>query len=443
MLTQNSRRVAANLIASLMGQVKLEVKPNTPLAMLMNSSLASDSSDITANVNDQGLNVHDEAMNALIDQGHKYLQASMHRARSVVLPMVRDIEDEVLQSVTQHVAGLVEYSIVPRVYPEVLDVPSFIAMADIHGDWIGILNNPMPPGMFPTIDWEHDLDKIKVGIEKIDAAMECKDKEELLRSIYDTWRKDPRAHLGTMNIYHGVKYTTTSFWLVSALLNSQEELGIKIADTQLVYFKALQLWLAHEVRTLVARRERNFEKGQLVLDIAGKTIHVNGDVYNKYLKAGGRPEVIMGGAVRNLTLTRSAAVKEEAEHLEVYDGYARGIESQVKSMRLEAIRTMLPQVFTKYITEHPEYEFDLAKLQPAIHDSMRRMAIASDDLYPSVRQLVCDVLFPNTDTLVVLGRIDDLMKNNPDMDAADAATSCYVSLLVDFYISQLNITKVV
>lgn len=443
MLTRNDYQLAESLKQCITGTTTVTVREGTPLAALMEVSIASDFSDITSQSSPTGLNVHDAEMERIVSMGRTYLEASLHRARGVVLPMVNSITEDAQQRVTDRMVKLTEFEIRPVKYPSVLDVPSFIALADAEGGYLDTLGNGIPGHMIPNIDFDTKMDVFKLGIEKIDTAARedgltpdfCK---YVLSAVCEKITDTIDIHVNA----HGVTFSPLALYVVRTLLSCEDKLDITLSDGTRTYLDAMALYLSNRVRLLVSRRERGFEKGTLITSISRQRANVNNDVYKKYLRDGGRPEVIMGAILKGAYVTLSQAKEEEEMFLDVYDSYIRHTSTQVKSMRAEAYRSLIPSVLLEYIKDDEELASRLDELAPCINKCMRQIAINSEDIYPAVRQLVCNVIYPNSDTLLVLSRIDDLMAQYPDMDSADAATACYTSLLVDFYMSQVVITGV-
>lgn len=445
MLTNNDHKRAGYALGGSLGRLKLDVRPGTPLERVMHESISPTGEDITGISNGVGNNTHDIVIAQAVEQGVKYLHASMHRARAVVLPMVNDLTDQLNAAVTERVSSITEFSIKPIKHLKILDVASFVALAEQTGNWEDTLKTPLPSSMFPKVDYDTQMDDLVIGINTIDeAADEFKVNVETIKYVHAALANNPVANIDTYVNQMGPHFAPIALYLVKALQVNEEKLDYNTDETIRLYLRALEIWLSSRVTRVVARREQAYERGNVILSHYGKNIEVNSDTYNAYLKAGGSPEGVMGAVIlgRSVPLNRTILEQGQTEFLDAYDAYVTKMKAQVVSMRAEAYRTLLPAMLFDYMKDLESNELPLDVLQVKIREAMAKVAIKASDIYPAVRQLVCEVLYPKADTLVVLSRIDDLMEENPDMDAADAATACYVSLLTDYYYSQLTVEKV-
>lgn len=443
MLTNKDLSIAEQLVQAMGGQVKVSVRPNTPLARLMDVSIGGDGSDITRELSMAGTNIHDIEVGNLIELGDQYLKASLARARSGALPIINDLVDLVNTKATSRTIELTEFTIVPRKQPALYDVPSFMSLALVEGEYMETLRSDLPSNMLPSIDFEAAMEHIKTGVEKIDAAAEADGlTPAFCQYAYSTIGDDLINKLDMHVEHKGEVFPALLVVLINCLLNKEEKLDIELSATVRVYLQAVLYLLSGRIKQKTARRERNFEKGTLILGISGRCITVNNDVYKKYLTNGGRPEVIMGAAIDNALITLATAKEDGDRYLDIYDGFIKRSAVQAKSMRGEIIRKLLPSEFVDYLNDGERSKEEMSELVPYINSAMEQVTVDTADIYPAVRQLVCNVMYPKSDTLKVLSRIDDLMKQNPDMDAADAATACYTSILTEFYVNQLIIEKV-
>ena len=440
MLTRKDVGLASDAILAAEGRLDVKVRPGTPLALLMDVSVDSNGEDITGHIATTGVNVHDEVMASVIAQGEAYLQQSMFRARSVVLPICNDLVDAIQGEVTKRVIKQTELTIVKTNFAELMNVPSFMSMVQTEMVYDELIRRPLPINALPPIRFEDVMDKLKVGVANIDEAGSEFLNPTFTSYVWSVITGNVAVDIDRFISEMGPSFAVGAFYVLECILRNEQQLDITISDAVRLYIKAVCAFLASRIRILDSRRQRGIELGRLITAVGGKTIYVNGDTYNAYLKAGGSPEVIMGASFEGVPRTRSEIESRADTYLEAYDKYVRSNQTQVKSMRSEAIRVVMPTLFYDYIRTEEKYKDSLIELRECINDKMNMVAINENDIYPSVRQLVCSVLYPKADTLKVLSRIDELLKANPDMDQADAATACYTSLLTDFMFSQLIVT---
>lgn len=443
MLTPKTKAAADALADAISGKVTLTVRPGTPLAALMDVTIDSQGNDVTHERSIAGVNLHDHILQeSMIRVTMDYLHKSQHRARSVVLPIINDVMEDAHRGVQGRIAEQTQFKITRDKYSPLMDVPSFLSMTDIDFAYEGILSKSLPSHLLPEIDFNAVTDLMKVNVGKIDEAGKSYLNNSFAQKVWVSVSNDFEGRLTDTMIREGREYAPGAFYVLKCILLNEEALDISLQDSVRLYIEAACALLAARIRFQDSRRKAAIETGNVIESYSDLNIRVNGDNYNRYLKDGGTPEAVMGAALmgRGGVVTRDYLFSHASAIVETYDAYVASQQAQLKSMRAEAYRVVLPQALFDYVKDMEEYKGRIVELRESIWAKMDMVALNEADIYPAVRQLVCTVLYPKADTLKVLSRMDELLRNNPDMDSADASTACYSSLLVDYLLSQVIVS---
>lgn len=160
-------------------------------------------------------------------------------------------------------------------------------------------------------------------------------------------------------------------------------------------------------------------------------IVVNGEVYDRFLKEGGSPEVIFGGI--------SEQVRGYRELLDKRDYFCKAwgriyslLQSTATSERYNALKEGLALAVAKVINRMSDDESPVPKI--VLHERLReRMKHVKqkdmENLYLVSRKAICRVIFPHTDAEKMLLAIDDATRAHPEMEVREAALLAAIDFL--------------
>lgn len=206
------------------------------------------------------------------------------------------------------------------------------------------------------------------------------------------------------------------------------------------------------IGNLLENRSRDFATKNLVLKFAAgrpwlgesssRTIIVNGDVYDKFIDAGGSPEVLMGANMLDRNGNYDQLLANGERYMKEWEKNERLIQSTIDA-RLTGITTQgLNRAFEKLVREQDDST--LANTKESIIQTARAYTSnlppqALDALDVTVRFMVCDYLYPQKHARRLLEQIDRVAERNPDMDIRMAATYATIDLLVDWVVESIQV----
>lgn len=232
----------------------------------------------------------------------------------------------------------------------------------------------------------------------------------------------------------GVRMTLDNYRLAIALVKQQA--GLKIS-----------LLLKEIAR--VDRDRQMVMSYPAVRSIGGNTtvsIVVVDYLYNQWLSDGGAPEILFGAALSD-RLTDPAILLEKREYyIGVWTREVAMMRSSRTSTRLAVARRCIKDELTRYVNE--QVDGDLASIGLNKGDQHKRIVVMADamtmydldTLYSCIRKMVCAILFPHTDALMVLETIDHIGKDNPELPIREVALLATIDILVKWVFKQLVIT---
>lgn len=168
------------------------------------------------------------------------------------------------------------------------------------------------------------------------------------------------------------------------------------------------------------------------------SIVVNGPAYQSYLQQGGTPEAIFG-ALNNGTVPPMADLITQQER---YTGHWGRVKERLSGAevqrRFQAVVTACRQAIAELIAATPDDELRVprADLHERLNKAIQFLNPGSlEDLYGTVRHLICDVLYPHTGAEQMLVAIDVSAKAGGDV--GDAVRDATVDYLVDWLCFQI------
>lgn len=168
----------------------------------------------------------------------------------------------------------------------------------------------------------------------------------------------------------------------------------------------------------------------------GIEIYVNGDLYNSWLEKGGSPETLMGSMVSDQAKDFDYLIENKARYEKTWERRLKSMETALRMERFNHAMAAIEYAVTKQINALAED--DLIVEREVLHSRLQeRLKTLGgkfyDNLYVTVRDVLCYAMFPHTDALRVLEAIDAVADDYPEMDIREAAllgTIEYVSVWV-------------
>lgn len=176
-------------------------------------------------------------------------------------------------------------------------------------------------------------------------------------------------------------------------------------------------------------------------------IAVNGEVYARWLRDGGTPEVILGSYVSD----RATGYAHLLANAERYTKeWARAItirRNQMEAARYDAMLSALSVSIAKQIAALKEDDLVVTNhsvLHVRLNDELGKVTaldIQPDTIYATVRHLICHTFYAHTQAEYILRSIDAAMKANPELDAREAALSAVIDMVADWVYALMSINR--
>lgn len=168
----------------------------------------------------------------------------------------------------------------------------------------------------------------------------------------------------------------------------------------------------------------------------GRIIAVNGDVYTRWLKEGGTPEILLGSYVSDRNTGYSHLIANAERYTKEWQRVMLVLRSQVNSERFNVAIQTLSKEISSIIAAIPDEEL-VVQSRSVFHDRLQEMLREIslpeiDNIYPVIRRLVCRSMYAHTQAEQVLAAIDTIMSQQPNLEAREAALYAVIDLVVDW-----------
>lgn len=209
------------------------------------------------------------------------------------------------------------------------------------------------------------------------------------------------------------------------------------------------------VRTL-ERRESAVQRKMLINDwtqyreddigITPITIRVNGDVYSKWLEAGGCPEVLFGAFLTDRNYNYDMLLERKDQYCKVWESQERVMATNLRLQKANHYQTGLVRAVEKAIAELPDDMLvtERSIYVTALHQYVKQMPNSwyEDCLFTTCRKVICNVVFPHTDAFEILTMLDTAAKENPTLDIREAALLAMIEYIPNWVATLITVDNV-
>lgn len=209
------------------------------------------------------------------------------------------------------------------------------------------------------------------------------------------------------------------------------------------------------VRTL-ERRESGVSRKVLINDwtqyrdddigITPIAIRVNGDMYGKFLEAGGSPEVLFGAFLTDRNYSYDLLLERKDQYIKVWESQERVMSTNLRLQKANHYLTGLVRAVEKAIAELPE---DLLVTERSIYHTALHAYVKDmpnnwyeDCLFTTCRKVICNVMFPHTDALEILTMIDTAGRENPTLDIREVGLLAMIEYIPNWVATLITADKV-
>lgn len=239
------------------------------------------------------------------------------------------------------------------------------------------------------------------------------------------------------------------FLLLQTLLSNV----IKENNEDTTKVEMLQL-LQNEVSNFLSIAKENIltnrEAGKLIMKLEGTVAHVDNELYNKFITEGNTPEIILGYIVKgDSDLSASLynnIIANKDEYLKLWNSKVQMASFSEANNNMKRYRTVYDIILTNlYKDGIPNDLLELAVDNYADAKARLDQVLATYtteqilDYNLVARDIVGEVIFPETNFSHFARSITSFSKLNPNITPQDAATVASLDFIIDFLLQQVYV----
>lgn len=176
----------------------------------------------------------------------------------------------------------------------------------------------------------------------------------------------------------------------------------------------------------------------LVIGGTDTLVVVNGQVYSEYVDAGGTPEILFGNLVTGNKLRALSDLINSGETLtKAWTQHSAYVQVAERNHRTTKIRKYFCEFFS---ASQKGTAVAVAGEYKQFETLIERMPDNDlNNIYLTALSLLCSTRYAHTNAYAILRGIDDICKDNPELDVREAATLANLEYLVDWICNE-NLT---
>jgi len=462
MLKQSSI-FAANPVAEFFADRNLRLTPvdNTPLMDLsvLSYSAVTDLTESEMTVTEyssalmagsmtkdlSGVPQHDITMDELVTVAKGSVTNMLQHAKTVAMPVVNEIYSDADALITSYISTANRHSIQTDFLESIFDNQIFLGFIEKYAD-VAKRHTSTDSHIYPELTGEQLLKMLSTGITRVDA-----DVEKLLAALPDrtlmiTYNNSFRGILDA-----SIEVSERVSAVITYLLARAFELEVpENTEVDLSVYKLATANIASQAGRAafqaVAKRKLANDSRQLLLNIPhpstfNDAIVVNGEVYNRWLKDGGTPEILLGMTIRGDRITNYDTLLKLKDELE--GAYQRNERLQITAAsanKLSLLKDSTYRAMATYIRSLDE-DVNTAVLFTKLRNGLDAIP-ANENTVPFdyVRKVVCEVFYSHTKSLLILEQIDRICAADKTVEPREAATLVVIDVVCDWIVSQMEVS---
>jgi hypothetical protein len=412
--------------------------------------------DLSKKKDVSGACTHDAAMERLVNLAADIVTSNLELARNRINPIIKTVvEDATRYADAKARGGLSPMTILTYHFPLPYNNPILAELVSRYGE---MGNNDMKLGIvFPKMSAATIREKAKTGVSRLDDDVQTwlgSVTDDQIEAIYNSIFGDGSQ---TLNDAFADVNTRPGRALLTYLLAKRfvddipEGLNVNLDDYRL-YVTSLMAQAGVQIVNSIRRRSDNDKMNYMVMDypryfgsdgIPEGVVTVNGDVYKRWITAGGTPEAIFGAIYRSAeNKSYGGLLADRDEHVGNWRKAMNLLKSKADADRFGFFLEGMREALVKQIGELPE---DLRCCETSTYkkrlvEHLVKVKEGGKDVpWAIARKLVCRIFFPHTEAERVLWAIADETKNNPEMDVREAALLATIGIVSDWVMDQVRI----
>lgn len=451
MISQKTANAIYNVVqAANDAGLRLQPKDGTPLCSMVEASYNPvvdmkgvpetmvEESDLTLVMNGS-TNEHSIAMDELTEVAVQTVSGMLTHARSVYIPIVKDVLSRVDSELGKLSLDLDRVNVVMDYKPALVNNQILLSMVDKYSEHF---DQPVriPMGAFPELDAVEIAELMKTGMDRLDKDIDdfvSNTPAEVLISAY----KNAFISKETGTYNPTVAFLVARKFLEDTPASNVDLSALNSMATEIMATAGRRIFNDNKVSVQAAKRDRLILKRPPVGAKTGDIV-VDGEVYLRWLKEGGSPEVLMGLVVSgDVTANYHTLLNDKERYLKAYSANKRLCEMRMDSERVFHTTSAVRKAIDSLIGEEAEgIVGDKDVLFRRLDTFLEEEPLSGNScLTQYVRRVVYHVLFPHTDSLRIATEIDNICKKDDSMTAREAGTLVLVDIVTDWMCSQIKV----
>ncbi len=465
MLTQTS-------LASVYALANIINRRNKVLSTVPNSALADvcdncslepclDSDPLTQSVEERvveaalaetipGINDHDEEVEHIVDLASRAVSFSMDLTRNTVTPQIRQVVDHAVKYID---ARRAKRATPLEIIPDYLaDVYRSVELGDLTRDYAKAPVANVAPFRV-TAKWPEGgmAQALATGIPSFDDQVQTHfaGKDDQVKELWEQfYAATPGKYRPSelQDAVPGMDESLVIFLGSHALLESDsvpDGMSGSLADYRSYLARLKEQTgsrLTHQYNTkknavaakqLVVRAPKPANRG----DQPAGHIVVNGELYNRWLTAGGSPETLYGAVTAGETLHYDALLARKDAHEATWARARTMIDTQLKfeqqSLVIAGLREGLGELARSLPAD--QLGIDMVTLYERIGERLSHFHVKDvNDVYMIARKAVCRIFYGHTDAEKILNAMDNVLEAHPGIDMREAALLVMIDYVTDW-----------
>lgn len=401
--------------------------------------------------------LYDDYVNALSTG----LSFQINNARNIINPIINEAVEAIKKYVAENNTSAYSFELIQKDIPTPLQNDSFVQEVTKNdgGSFV------QPRGRI-TIRDVSDIagitEKLVTGSEIFDSSVKewIDNKGEAF--IVDLWKKTfASVHEGPyqtlpelMDVFKGPDALDNALfvYLVSRKLmdDAPEYANMSLANWR----ETVRDYINNSAKTIT----REISMGQTMtsnktlvtrVDFNNKVVIVNGPVYRDYIATGGKNEIIFGAIVSDeVPYSLGVILANPEKYQKAWDSYASINKASLRAKAFASFKEACEFVLVGQLNSLAEFEQEKFNENSAFRDTIvasyknliKHLYIEDmNNIYHTVMKLVCNGRFPYTDAYRFLDAMNDIAKDNPELDPREAATVATIEYISDHMADQMKL----
>lgn len=412
---------------------------------------------------------HDDAIETLAAMGAAAIQRTIHIARNEVNSKVTQVITDVETALSGAALSAVNpVAIVPQTLGGVWTSTTLRALAESY-ELIPAASVRMPT-FFPARTEDEVMALIKTGTARFDAELaewanilggawfqdvyrKSFEKTNLSGEFVDSMDRQFDMIVGYETPEEGRNALLAIFIMSMSLReDAPEESGVDLTT-----FRKVLRDVTEQAGRIIMREFEKYatdsksntllrswpSSDQRTLLTPGRIIAVNGDVYTRWLSEGGSPEILLGSYVSDKNTGYTHLITNGERYAQEWKRVMMMLRSQINSQRFNTVIQTMSKSISAIIAAVPEAELVVqsrAVFHSRLQEKLREVSISDiENLYPLIRKLVCHSMYAHTQAEQVLAAIDQIMAQQPNLEAREAALYAVIDLVGDWVYSLMDV----